>query len=233
MIELSPAGFEEVDCGDELELVVYTDAVGEQLLADVFGGVAGTEVEPAWEQRWREFHRPIRVGRLWVGAPWHEQPANGLRVVIEPGRAFGTGAHPSTRLCLRLLQAVPAGSCLDLGCGSGVVAIAAAKLGFDPVIAVDIDEHAVEAVQRNAFANGVALQSFRADVRTTSLPQTDVVVANLTRELVQQILPRLECRVVIAGGYLPTDAIHAVDFRHVERLTEDGWAADLLERAGQ
>ena len=233
MIEFCPAGFEEIDRGDDIELVAYTDARGEQLLADAFRDVPGTDVEPGWERRWRKFHRPIRVGRLWVGAPWHEQPANDVRVVIDPGRAFGTGGHPSTRLCLRLLQAVPAGSCLDLGCGSGVVAIAAAKLGFEPVIAIDVDEHAVAAAQANAWANDVALQSFRADARTTSLPQTDVVVANLTRALVDRILPRLECRVVIAAGYLATDAIDAAQFRHVDRLTEDGWAADLLERAAQ
>ena len=91
-----------------------------------------TEVEAGWEDRWREFHRPVRVGPLWIGPPWETAPGDALAVVIDPGRAFGTGAHPTTRLCLELLLDLPRTSLLDVGCGSGVLSIAAARLGFGP-----------------------------------------------------------------------------------------------------
>ncbi len=125
MLELFPAGFEEVDRGGSTELVAYTDAGGEERLWHAFGGAAGTDVEAGWEDRWRDFHRPVRVGPLWVGPPWEEARDGALAVVIDPGRAFGTGSHPTTRLCLELLLGLDAhGSLLDVGCGSGVVAIA-------------------------------------------------------------------------------------------------------------
>ena len=87
-----------------------------------------------WEDRWRDFHHGVVVGRFWVGPPWEEAPAGVEAIVIDPGRAFGTGAHPTTRLTLELLQELEPGSLLDVGCGSGVLSIAAAKLGFAPVV---------------------------------------------------------------------------------------------------
>ena len=232
-IELFPAGFEEVERSNLVELVAYTDPDTEQSLKRGFAQVAAEDVEPGWEERWREFHRPLRVGRVWIVAPWHLRPSDGPCVVVDPGRAFGTGGHASTRLCLQLLQQVAFGSFLDVGCGSGVVAIAAAQLGFEPVVAVDVDEHAVEATVRNARANGVVLRAFRADARTAALPAADVAVANLTRELVERIVPRLECRLVITAGYLEADDPQPTGFTRVQRLGEDGWAADLLERVAQ
>ena len=112
------------------------------------------EVEPGWEDRWREFHHPVRIGPLWVGPPWETPPPDAIPVVIDPGQAFGTGAHPTTRLCLELLLDQPRGSVLDVGCGSGVIAIAAAKLGFGPVLAVD-DRRRRSRGDGNARANGV------------------------------------------------------------------------------
>src|SRR5439155_20756756 len=89
--------------------------------------------------RWRAFQRQVQLGPLWVGLAWEERHAEGAAVIIDPGRAFGTGGHPATRLCLELLLAVERGRLVDVGCGSGVVAIAAAGLGFDPVVASDHD----------------------------------------------------------------------------------------------
>src|SRR5581483_8593025 len=97
------------------------------------------EVADDWADRWRAFHRGVRLGPLWVGPPWEAAPAGALPVVIDPGRAFGTGAHPTTRLCLELLLEQPPGALVDVGCGSGVLAIAAAKLGHGPVVALDVD----------------------------------------------------------------------------------------------
>ena len=233
LLSLSPAGFEEIDRDGVVELVIYTDRDGEEVLTRKFAAVSASDLVPGWEDRWREFHRPVTVGRLWIGQPWQTQPAGALAVVVDPGRAFGTGGHASTRLCLQLLQALEPASLLDVGCGSGVIAIGAAKLGFAPVIAVDIDEHALDATARNAAANGVAIDVLRADARSVSLPAADVAVANLTRELVEQIASHLTCHVLIAAGYLDADELRLQNFRSLRRLEEEGWAADLFERVAQ
>ena len=150
MLELFPEGFVEERRGDSVELAAFTDEAGADLLGQRFGRVATEPVSPGWEDEWKRFHRPVEVGPLWIGPPW-ERPAAGLEpVVIDPGRAFGTGAHPTTRLCVELLLELDRGSVLDIGCGSGVLAIAACKLGFGPVAAVDSDQAAVEAATRNA-----------------------------------------------------------------------------------
>ena len=145
MLELFPEGFEEIEGVGGLEIAAYTNAAGEERIWQAFGGAAVADVEEDWEDRWRQFHRPVRVGRLWIGPPWEEPDADTIAVVIDPGRAFGTGGHPTTRLCLELLEAEERGSVLDIGCGSGVLSIAAAKLGFAPVLAFDFDPQAVEA----------------------------------------------------------------------------------------
>jgi ribosomal protein L11 methyltransferase len=233
LLPLSPGGFEEIERDGVLELVVYTDRNGEERLAGRFDSISASDLEPGWEDRWREFHRPVSVGRLWIGPPWHARPGGALAVVVDPGRAFGTGAHASTRLCLELLQAIEPTSLLDVGCGSGVIAIAAAKLGFDPVVAIDVDEHAVDATARNAAANEVAVDVRRIDARTQPFPPAEVAVANLTRELVEQIAPHLSCRTLIAAGYLGADVLRLPKFRSAQRLEVEGWAADVFVRVAQ
>ena len=150
MLELFPEGFVEEQRGDSVELAAFTDAAGADRLRDRFGRVETEPVAPGWEDEWKRFHRPVQVGSLWIGPPWENPPAGLETVVIDPGRAFGTGAHPTTRLCVELLLELKRGSIIDVGCGSGVVAIAASKLGFAPAVAIDLDEAAVEAAKRNA-----------------------------------------------------------------------------------
>ena len=151
--------------------------------------------------------------------------------MIDPGRAFGTGAHPTTRLTLELLQQLEPGSLLDVGCGSGVLAIAAAKLGFGPVVAVDVDEAAVEATLANARVNGVELSAHRADALVDELPETELVVANVALDVVERLLPRLGVRRAVTSGYLDRDEPRVDGWRRSVRREQDGWAADLLERA--
>ena len=166
----------------------------------------------------------ITVGRLWVGPPWEEPPAGALPVVVDPGRAFGTGAHPTTRLCLELLQTVEPSSLVDVGCGSGVLSIAAAKLGFEPVFALDLDEVALEVTAANAEANGVEIQLVAA------APAAELAVMNIALDVVERILPTLDVPRAITSGYLERDTPTAAGWRAVERRVRDDWAGDLVER---
>jgi ribosomal protein L11 methyltransferase len=154
-------------------------------------------------------------------------------IVIDPGRAFGTGAHATTHLTLELLQELEPGSLLDVGCGSGVLSVAAAKLGFQPVIGIDLDEAAIEATLANATVNGVddGLTAHRADAFAEALPTTDVAIANVSFEVVERLLPRLAAGRAVTSGYLERDVPRIEGWRHVARRERDGWAADLLERA--
>jgi ribosomal protein L11 methyltransferase len=231
MLELFPTGFEEVDSDGSVELVAYTDAAGEEQLWHAFGGARGEDVAADWRERWKAFHRPVRVGPLWIGPPWEEPAADATAVVIDPGRAFGTGGHPTTQLCLEALLELERGSLLDVGCGSGVLSIAAAKLGFAPVVAIDADEHAVESTQANAVANDVAVDARVVDATGGALPESDVALANITRPTLVALAPHLRSRWVIGSGYLPSDAEDLDGFRHVRRLTRDSWAADVYEKA--
>jgi ribosomal protein L11 methyltransferase len=230
MLELFPQGFEEIEHADGLELVAYTDDAGEERLWAAFGEVRADDVPADWEERWRDFHRPVRVGRLWIGPPWETPPDRVEAIVVDPGRAFGTGGHATTRLCLELLDGLERGSLLDVGCGSGVLAIAAVRLGFSPVLAVDHDLAALEATQRNADANDVRLELRLADALGEPLPAADAAVANISAESVSQLIPQLDAGTIVASGYLERDAPAPAGFRRERRVTEGGWAADLFRR---
>jgi ribosomal protein L11 methyltransferase len=234
MIELFPEGFEEVAFeeleGGGIEIAAYTNAAGEERLWQAFGGVAVADVEEDWEDRWKQFHKPVRVGRLWIGPPWEEPDADAIAVVIDPGRAFGTGGHPTTRLCLELLEAEARGSVLDIGCGSGVLSIAAAKLGFAPVLAFDFDPQAVEASERNAADNGVSIDVRQADLREGELPETDLALANIAAEAALALSSRVRAARVITSGYLVSDDPELEGFRVERRVQDGGWAADLHVR---
>jgi len=194
----------------------------------MFPDARAERVESGWEDRWKEFHRPVSAGGLWIGPPWIPPPAGGVAVVVDPGRAFGTGAHATTRACIELLAGVERGSALDAGCGSGVVAVAAARLGFVPVVAVDSDAVAVAVAGETARANGVDLDIRRLDVLCDELPETDVVVANIELGVVQSLLPLVRARIAVTSGYLASEAMSFPGWAHVRRLELDGWAADVL-----
>jgi len=228
MLELFPEGYAEAREDDSIELAAFTDEEGVERLRSRFGGVRVESVPKGWEDEWKRFHRPVEIGSLWVGPPW-ETPSSGLlSVVIDPGRAFGTGAHPTTQLCLELLQELERGSLVDVGCGSGVIAIAAARLGYAPVLAVDFDEAAVEATSRNAAANGVDVEPRLLDLLHEEVPPADVAVANIDLRTISALRPRAGR--LVTSGYSVADRPEVSAFDHVERRMRDGWAADLFRR---
>jgi len=230
MLELFPEGFEERDTVDGVELAAYTDGSGEERLWAAFATVRSEDVEAGWEERWRAFHRPIQVGSLWVGPSWEEPPEDAIAVVIDPGRAFGTGGHATTRLCLELLLDREPSSLLDVGCGSGVLAVAAARLGFSPVAAIDSESAALEATRRNAEANGVVVDARQGDALAERLPTAEVVAANVSHGFAERLVPRLDCSTLIVSGYAESEQPDLPGFRRVERRVADGWAADLFRR---
>jgi ribosomal protein L11 methyltransferase len=230
LLDLFPGGLEEVEQEDGIELAAYTDLDGEARLRRLFGDVRSEPVEGGWEERWKEFHRPVRVGPLWVGPPWAEADPGALPVVVDPGLAFGTGAHPTTRLCLGLLVELPRGSLLDIGCGSGVLSVAAASLGYAPVAAADVEQAALDATRANAALNGVEVQTIGADARRDPLPETDTAVANIALAAVEAIAPRLGSARLVTSGYIVVGRPALEGWEHVERRELQGWAADLWVR---
>ena len=230
MIELYPEGFEEVERRSGVELAAYTDAAGEERMWHVFGMGDASDVEDGWEDRWRRFHRPVRVGRLWIGPPWESPPDDALAVVIDPGRAFGTGAHPTTQLCLELLQELEPGSLLDVGCGSGVLSVGAALLGHAPVHAVDIEGPSIVATLENAARNGVELDAQLVQ-GVEPLPAVQSAVANISIDAVQALPERIDAQVLLTSGYFLSEQPVLAGYVHLTRRTYDGWAADLYRRA--
>lgn len=230
LIDLFAEGFEERESGDRVELAAYTERSDAAALLGPLGPVSETPIVAGWETAWRVFHRPVRIGPLWLGPPWEAPDAGAAAVVIDPGRAFGTGAHPTTRLCLELLLGLEPSGLVDLGCGSGVLAVAAARLGFSPVIALDADEAAVAAARANAAANDVTVEARLGDVVADPLPSVEVAVANIAREPVERAAERFLGRFFISSGYLVGERPAPAGWRRAERRELDGWAADLLAR---
>lgn len=230
LLELAREGYDEVAYGGEVEFGVYTDRAGEDRLRAAFDTVESTPVSSGWENGWRAFHRPVEVAGLWVGPPWETPPADRLGVVIDPGRAFGTGAHPTTQLCIELLAGADRGSLVDVGCGSGVLTIAAARLGFGPLVAIDDDPVAIEVTRANAAVNGVNLEARVVDALREPIPVADVAVANVLLVPVERILARLAARTAVTSGYLEGEVPAHSGWSRTTTKTRDGWAADRFVR---
>jgi ribosomal protein L11 methyltransferase len=272
LLELAPAGVEEsLLAGDTVEYAVY-GAPGElpslpdlkAAAGDALVEISTSEIADDWQERWKRFHRPLlleppqqrsagaqRVPALYIRPPWEavSAPREGPieDIVIDPGQAFGTGAHASTRLCLRLLLKLALeprrGAVVDVGTGSAVLAIAAARLGFTPVLGLDHERESIAAAQENAAINGAEIELRRFDLRTEALPWLSaeetgvvptIVLANLLRPLLLELartMPRAPAH-LIAGGLL-TEQVEEVSsafsgrlgMSERERLQSGEWAA--------
>lgn len=198
---------------------------------EVLGTVAVEDQD--WVRLTQSQFAPVEITpEFWIVPTWHEPPAQARQVIrLDPGLAFGTGTHPTTRMCLRWVAAHPGqGRVLDYGCGSGILAIGAAKFGAQEVVAVDIDEAAVQSTELNASANGVSLLAGLPD---RAVGTHDVVLANILATPLKVLAPLL-CSHVARGGHLVLAGILA---RQAEELKaayapycrlevtdqEDGW----------
>jgi ribosomal protein L11 methyltransferase len=254
LLELAPSGVEETDVSDGVvEYAVYGASGELPALPDLTAAcgaalvdVSTSEIADDWDVRWRSFHRPVVLdgGRLVVRPPWEPAVGADVELVIDPGQAFGTGAHATTRLCLELMLGLSAGGgFVDLGCGSGVLAIAAARLGWSPVVALDNDVAAVDAAAENAAVNGVELVVRRHDLRVDPPVSAPTVAANLLRPLLLAWANRLRGAAqlperIIASGLLVGEADEVAGafarLRMIEsaRRVSGDWAALLLMREG-
>ena len=207
---LAPNGVEEERGPGYVEYAIYGGEGELPELGDLDAAVAGarievssTEIPDDWADRWRDFHKPLLVAdRLWLRPSWEPSRDGAIDVVVDPGQAFGTGAHPTTRLCLEFLCELAeageaGGELVDLGTGSGVLAIAASKLGWNPVRGYDHEPAALEAAAANAKINGIELHLERINLRE-SLPQlAPTVVANMTAPILNAVARQMSA---VEGG---------------------------------
>jgi ribosomal protein L11 methyltransferase len=250
---LAPNGVEEERGEGYVEYAIYggegeLPELGEVEAAagDGLVEVVATEVPDDWADRWQDFHKPLLVGeRLWLRPSWEPPHSDSdvIDLVVDPGRAFGTGAHPTTRMCLEFLLELEAageahGPLADLGCGSGVLAIAASKLGWSPVHGYDHEQPAIEASTANAAANSVEITFERHNLRE-GLPQlAPTLVANLTAPILRVVAEQLgesgSPATLVVSGLLPGEmdgiatAFSRRGLAEVERRREGDWAALLL-----
>ncbi len=249
LVQLAPGGVEE-EAGDGwVEYAIY-GAPGElpalpdleAAVADGLVEVTSKEVPDDWADRWQDFHEPVLIGdRILVRPSWAEPRDNTIDLVVDPGQAFGTGAHPTTRMCLELLLELSArgeatGALADWGTGSGVLALAAAKLGFAPVAACDLERPALDAAAEGARANGVELELMRVDLRREPPPLAPTVTANLTAPILRDVAARIEgapgC--LVCSGMLASEVSEVVEAFTSTGLTERArrssgdWAALVL-----
>lgn len=177
-----------------------------------------------WEREWLEYFRPMNFGtRLWV-SPWafDVDASDAVVVRLDPGLAFGTGSHPSTALCLRWLDGLELSGLrlLDYGCGSGILAIAAVKLGAAFATAVDTDPQAITATHENAQKNGVADRLFVTQQLAAVSPSFDIVVANILAEPLVRNAAQI-CDRVAPGGLLALSGILAEQADSVSEAYRD------------
>ena len=266
---LAPNGVEEERGPGYVEYAIYGGEGELPELGDLDAAIAGgrvevsaTEIPDDWADRWRDFHKPLLVAdRLWLRPSWEPPRQGAIDIVVDPGQAFGTGAHPTTRLCLQYLCELEAGGELvDLGTGSGVLAIAAAKLGWGPVRGYDHEPAALEAAKANAAANGVDLLLERANLREELPELSPTVVANMTAPILLSVAgligvagrdqgegspdPPRRCpptpppgpATIVCSGLLPGEvdgvaaAFGVAGLNEVDRRQDGDWAALLLRR---
>jgi ribosomal protein L11 methyltransferase len=239
LLPVLQAGAEEREVDGDVEYSLYAPP-GElpserdirELAGDAVVDVVLEPVAEGWERRWHEFLRPVHVGDVVVRPPWVDGDAGDL--VIDPDLFFGAGTHPTTRLALELLlELEPVGALCDWGAGSGVLAVAAARAGFAPVTAVEVDPGALAVIRRNAAANGVAVATQWLNLAATPPPWAPTVTANLPADLllaVAELIERRPERLVLAGMIEREAAavVGAFGMAELDRRAEGEWVGVVL-----
>jgi ribosomal protein L11 methyltransferase len=263
---LAPNGVEEERGPGYVEYAIYGGEGELPELGDLDAGIGGGRVEVSsttipddWADRWRDFHKPLLVAeRLWLRPSWEPPREGAIDVVVDPGQAFGTGAHPTTRLCLGFLcELEVGGELVDLGTGSGVLAIAAAKLGWTPIRAYDHEPPAIEAALANAAANDVELHLERMNLREQLPELAPTIVANMTAPILLAVAelmgdggrtrrslpnsategpPPVPSTLVCSGLLLAeqdevSTAFAGLGFTEADRRQDGDWAALLLRQS--
>lgn len=225
------------------------DALEADLLAlGVAEVVRAPYIEQDWDQIWRQHFKPRRVGRRFLIVPsWEriEPREDDWVIELDPGQAFGTGDHPTTRMCLELMEDAPieGARVADVGCGSGILSIGACRMGAREVCAVDIEPVSVEVAKENAERNGVSFLTLAGD-GLFALPEGDpydVVLSNIISAVLIRIAPDVAAEVRPGGawvvsGVIPDNwpdvlrAAERVGFHLQERREEDGWVAARFVR---
>jgi ribosomal protein L11 methyltransferase len=251
--DLGTAGIEVTPGrGEEVALLAYfAEGKDEGEVAAALAPLSGARVEATpvpevdWVARFRESFRAFKAGRFRIAPPWDLPPDRSDLLIVSPGRAFGTGTHETTRLCLAALETLagegPIGRMLDLGTGAGLLAVAAAKLGARGVTALDLDPEAIESARLHVRMNQVEVRLLRADGgRPFRRGVFDLICANLTVALLRERRDELG-RLLAPGGTLILSGMLAADVRglakayaglgRVARQEEEGeWAALLVRR---
>jgi ribosomal protein L11 methyltransferase len=198
-------------------------------------------VEDNWEIAWRQFFKPRRIGERFVVRPtWEEfeSNSNDLVIVLDPGQAFGTGDHPTTRLCLELMERiqVDGNKVVDIGCGSGILSVGACLLGASKVLAVDIDPIAVEVAKENRELNGVQFEALTGEGLNGLKGDWDVAISNIISATLVRIAVDVRDVLVDGGRWVVSGIIvdnwpdvrmaaEKAGFEFIEKREEDGWVA--------
>jgi ribosomal protein L11 methyltransferase len=241
-----PGGVHVRPDGEMVSLTVYASpgVPGEGELRRLAGPrlieLSRADASDDWRERRRERYEPVVVAERFLLRPdWAPSAGNPdlIEIVLEQSAAFGTGLHPTTQACLATLAELePGGSFADYGCGSGVLSIAAARLGWSPVVAVDIDRTSVDAARRNGEANGVEVDARRVDLTADPAPPALTIAANIPPGIQQALAARLDRapRLLIASGFHPdeipavTAAWGAHGLRVIDEVRANEWSVLVM-----
>ena len=247
LLPIVPGGVREALSGRHAELIMRGDDLPsrselERVVARWPHELSERQAPDDWRQRQLADYEPDLIGeRLVVRPEWAPAPqAPGvLDIVLSESAAFGVGSHPTTRTCLELLlEREPRGSFADLGCGTGVLAIAAAKLGWAPVVAVDVQPASVETTRANAAANGVTVEASMLDLAAVPPPVAEGLAANVPAWLharVAAALPEAVPAMAVISGFVPGEAAGVLEaygrrgLRPARQVEAHGWLVAVLE----
>ena len=204
---------------------------GDEIL-DLFPNAALREVrDEDWENNWKQYYKPIEIGKITVVPSWEEIPEETIPLVLDPGLTFGTGSHASTHMVLEAIQEIDTEgkTVLDLGCGSGILGIASMLLGASSCTAYDIDEKSPDVVASNAALNNVSIDAHFGDVLSKNWEGYDIVLANIVADIISKLVPKVKSQIFIVSGIIDgredeiTSLLKRNGYEIIKHFHEDEW----------